>query len=81
MTTRAHETQDPPEDDRAAQARAAQGWATAFGTAPLTLADAADLVASALAVTRTVAQAAAPLNWLATDDFVRVLRLAEQADE
>ncbi|MDE2287959.1 MAG: hypothetical protein KGK15_06890 [Burkholderiales bacterium] len=81
MTTRAHDKQDTPGDDRAGQTRAAQDWATAFGTAPLTPGDAADLVASAMAVTRTVARAAAPLDWLATDDFVRVLRLAEQADE
>jgi hypothetical protein len=60
---------------------ASQQWVASFGAAPLVPADAADLVAGALKVTKAVSQAAHQLTWQTQDDFFCAMRRAEQADE
>ncbi len=70
-----------PRGDRAPSVDAAQSWVASFGAAPLSPADASDLVASAWKVTEAVARAARRLTWQTPDAFIAAMRRAEQADE
>lgn len=60
---------------------AARDWTARAGTAPLPAADAADLVAGALAVMDAAARAAGTLDWLTGDTFVDALRRAERSHD
>lgn len=68
------------QDEEVFLVAASQGWARAFGTAPLDPADAADLAAGALHVTNIVARAAQRLTWQTPDAFVAMMQEAEQSN-